>query len=521
MPARDAESVEVIEGSSVRDAVPSGPYRLWLWVLALVGVGFGGWLVGRASSEPESSDSRVGTGVSAADLAGEPVQLVELDEGHVDALTLVGGASQPVRSTSPTRLWLTLRDGRPLALLDRSPFRGCRVVHAEDVTVPSRGSAGQLASTVDGFVDPCHGAVFGADGRFVDGPVEMRGLDRFTAGIAADGEIVVDLTDLQPGPPSEPVPEFTDAETIELTRDVRELTGTVVVAPAPDGGSPLRRTSEVHVVTGFSHASRRGVPLRLGDDRYPLLLHDGWLVLAGQDSGVYRVRIDQDGVQRISDGDLVLPHSEPGWAWVVGNMGWVAALDIVTGQVGPRHDFGWDPVVGTDNGLVVRLGDGNLGFWTAELGVVPLPDAAGGHVLAAAPRNVAVLAGRSILIIDPDSPGLEQRVDLPLDEPGFSTRDVLAAFSPDSRWLVLASSPSPDRPGGLAILDTSAGEFDFLFYGDPHDYVGLSWISDTQFVALRRDATGIDLVAVETHPFLRLRTIARLPGPSWWLAQNV
>ena len=521
MAAPEPEEIEVIEGATAPAEAASGANRRWLWLLAVAVAGLGGWLVGRASSEPGASDARVRTGVSITDLVAEPVRHVEVDRGHVDALTLVGGGSERVSSNSTTPLWLILRDGQPLALLDRSPFRGCRLVYEEDVTATPRGFTQRIASPTDGFVDPCHGAVFSTAGAFVDGPVEMRGLDRFAAGIAPDGEIVVDVSDLRAGPAAEPAPEVADENGIEVTREVRALTGTVVVAPAPGGGGPPSADSEVHVLTNFRHATRQGVPLRPGDDRYPLLFHDGWMVLAGQNGGVYRLHTDATGIQRVSDGDAVLAHTEPGWAWVVSNIGWVAPLEIATGHVGPRHNLRWDPVVGTNYGLVVRLDDGNLGFWTAELGVVALPEAGGGQFLAATPRNYAVLTGSTVWIVNPDLPGPELRVDLPTESPGFSTRNVIAAFSPDTRLLVLAASPSPGRSGGLAILDTSTGDVEFMFYGDPHDYTGMTWISDSQFVALRRDASGTDMVTIETEPSLRLRTVARLSGPLWWLAQNV
>jgi cytochrome b6-f complex iron-sulfur subunit len=52
------------------------------------------------------------------------------------------------------------------------------------------------------FECPCHGAVFNRIGELVDGPA-ARGLDRFPVDVGADGQVVIDTTQLDEGPARE------------------------------------------------------------------------------------------------------------------------------------------------------------------------------------------------------------------------------------------------------------------------------------------------------------------------------
>ncbi len=111
-----------------------------------------------------------------------------LDVGHYDPL----GVEGPLEDTTADGVYASTRlfivnhpDSGLIALLQRSPFLGCRIVEmtAEEV----RDFGGTLPAGFErGFSDPCHGGLYTLDGRQVDGPGE-RDLDQFAVRYLPDG----------------------------------------------------------------------------------------------------------------------------------------------------------------------------------------------------------------------------------------------------------------------------------------------------------------------------------------------
>ena len=91
-----------------------------------------------------------------------------------------------------------LETGEVRALFYRSPFQGC--------TIPWRDTL-QLEGRVGFFRDPCHGATFTLDGRWVDGP-SLRDMDWFPVHLEADGDVIVDLTEAHAGEVHHGVPSW-------------------------------------------------------------------------------------------------------------------------------------------------------------------------------------------------------------------------------------------------------------------------------------------------------------------------
>jgi Rieske Fe-S protein len=102
----------------------------------------------------------------------------------------------PGRAVPTTRLFVVNDpDAGLLALVERSPWLGCRVVEvtrAQAVEFGHRVPAGFDR----GFLDPCHGGLFSLDGQHLAGPGQ-RGLDRFPLRYLPDGTVAADLTELQ------------------------------------------------------------------------------------------------------------------------------------------------------------------------------------------------------------------------------------------------------------------------------------------------------------------------------------
>ena len=167
-------------------------------VLAILAIGVtAGWL---ARDQWRIDPTLVPVGDVSEFSVGSVTERV-LDVGYFDLLGFEGSTSTQLNTPGRTRTVLfVVHDPTAgiLALSPRSPFRGCRVV---EVTRSQAEEFGHDMSPAfqKGFIDPCHGGLFGYDGTHLAGPGE-RGLDRFPVRYLADGTVAVDLTNLQAAP---------------------------------------------------------------------------------------------------------------------------------------------------------------------------------------------------------------------------------------------------------------------------------------------------------------------------------
>jgi Rieske Fe-S protein len=121
-----------------------------------------------------------------------------LDIGYFDPVGVENASPEvpPGRAVLTTRLFVVnVPDAGLLALVERSPWLGCRVVEvtrAQAIEFGHRVPAGFER----GFLDPCHGGLFSLDGQHLAGPGQ-RGLDRFPVRYLPDGTVAADLTELQ------------------------------------------------------------------------------------------------------------------------------------------------------------------------------------------------------------------------------------------------------------------------------------------------------------------------------------
>jgi Rieske Fe-S protein len=195
--------VVVVVGSE--DEAPSGQptvaeiRRRWsrfvlAFVILAVGV-FGGWVArDRLSVDP--------TLVAVGNVSEFPVGSVterSLDIGYFDLLPFEGSTppSSAAARTS-TGLFVNDPDEGILALSQRSPFLGCRVHPATAAQAEELGYDFP-PGFAGGFLDPCHGGIFGLNGAHLAGP-GVRGLDRFPVRYLADGTVAIDLTRLHATP---------------------------------------------------------------------------------------------------------------------------------------------------------------------------------------------------------------------------------------------------------------------------------------------------------------------------------
>lgn len=98
-----------------------------------------------------------------------------------------GVVTQPVSVTvSPIPVYL-IHDpvAGILALYNRDPHLGCQVAWEEEI---------------QHFVNPCHGQQYSLTGECIMGSCP-RGLDRFKVIVTEEGEVWVDVSDFQLGPP--------------------------------------------------------------------------------------------------------------------------------------------------------------------------------------------------------------------------------------------------------------------------------------------------------------------------------
>jgi nitrite reductase/ring-hydroxylating ferredoxin subunit len=92
-----------------------------------------------------------------------------------------------------------------IALLDRDPFRGCRIAHIPKVEHRIDNPLIHFEATR--FVDPCHGSEYDGNGRYLAGP-SPRSMDRIPIEVVGDA-IVLDGDDggiVQVPRPTEPLP---------------------------------------------------------------------------------------------------------------------------------------------------------------------------------------------------------------------------------------------------------------------------------------------------------------------------
>ncbi len=138
----------------------------------------------------------------AADFPPQSVRSVEVTAALTDDAPLDGRSElvATVRAMERIPLFVVNQPPEPpLALLDRSPFLGCRVAQVTAEEAREYGHPDLDEGFRRGFLDPCHGSVYGLDGRLVAGPGE-RGLDRFPVTQQPDGTLTVDLTRFELGP---------------------------------------------------------------------------------------------------------------------------------------------------------------------------------------------------------------------------------------------------------------------------------------------------------------------------------
>ncbi len=92
-----------------------------------------------------------------------------------------------------------------IALVDRDPFRGCRISHI--AKEEHRIDNALINFDATRFVDPCHGSEYDGNGRYLGGP-SPRSMDRMPLDVIGDA-IVIDAKAgglIQVPRPGEPLP---------------------------------------------------------------------------------------------------------------------------------------------------------------------------------------------------------------------------------------------------------------------------------------------------------------------------
>ena len=140
-------------------------------------------------------------GMSTAEGDAEQVNLgpaVQFPPGSVTALELPAAFNDPmyrldgqhppvpIGRVAPIPIFLVHdRANGFFALYNRDTHSGCRLSWFEALQV---------------FADPCHGARYTRTGEYRGGPAP-RGLDRFAVELTAAGDVIVDISAYQQGPP--------------------------------------------------------------------------------------------------------------------------------------------------------------------------------------------------------------------------------------------------------------------------------------------------------------------------------
>lgn len=159
--------------------------------MASGGLGWALW-----ASLNQVDPTAVPLGAAAAFPPGSVTERV-LEVGYFDPVGVESPSSEspPLQEVRQTRLFVVSLPGAGLqALLQRSPFRGCRVTQITQAD--AAGIVGEVPPDFGGgFYDPCHGGLFSLDGRHLAGPGQ-RNLDTFPIQYRPDGTVVVDLTEL-------------------------------------------------------------------------------------------------------------------------------------------------------------------------------------------------------------------------------------------------------------------------------------------------------------------------------------
>ncbi len=118
-----------------------------------------------------------------------------LPAGFVDLGSIDDLAPGEVRWFEQHRLFLVRTETEILALSQKSPHSGCRLVTRDEMDIEFFGSGAW-------FADPCHGSAFLLDGTRVGGP-SSRGMYRYGVETAS-GRIIADLRLVIPGPSVDP-----------------------------------------------------------------------------------------------------------------------------------------------------------------------------------------------------------------------------------------------------------------------------------------------------------------------------
>jgi nitrite reductase/ring-hydroxylating ferredoxin subunit len=118
-----------------------------------------------------------------------------LPAGFVDLGSVDDLAIGEVRWFEHHRLYLVRTDTEFLALSQKSPHSGCRLVTRDEMEIEFFGPGAW-------FADPCHGSAFLLDGTRVGGP-SSRGMYRYRVD-STTGRVIVDLRLVIPGPSVDP-----------------------------------------------------------------------------------------------------------------------------------------------------------------------------------------------------------------------------------------------------------------------------------------------------------------------------
>lgn len=196
-------------------------------LVLVAAAGAAGWLL-RGGVDEDPTAVPVG---HVSDFPSGSVKERVLDVGHYDSVGVEGPLEDATAGgeVASTRLFIVNHpESGFLAVLQRSPWLGCRVV---EVTA---GEASDFGGTLPagferGFRDPCHGGLFSLDGQRLAGPGE-RDLDQFPIRYLPDGTLVVDVTNLQSTQAAEAVHSGTTTEPVTPVASTRIPTTTTAVS---------------------------------------------------------------------------------------------------------------------------------------------------------------------------------------------------------------------------------------------------------------------------------------------------
>lgn len=308
------------------------------------------------------------------------------------------------------------------------------------------------------------------------------------------------------------------AETVEvdLLDGAAVLAGDVAVTPFPgaSGGSLLWVLR-----AGGSIVQRDDVPLFPGDYPYPMLFTASRIAFADL-THVYLVDGDlREPPVAVSEGSFVVPGSEPGEIWLVGNgVEWVAPLNVATGIVGEEtnvSDVFWWPLDGLWDGLLVTpIDDATYGpqaYWSPTDGLQPIVgvDAGQSGIHDAAGEVAMVVSPGVVYVLDIETGEYVTSVPVELGEGLVSE----VCLSPGHDYVAIFGST-----GEALVADTRTGEvLRHLSAVDGHNSVG--WTSNEQLVYIVDDGDpriqALDITTGTSWDIAALRSHG-----GWWLTAS-